>query len=148
MAWTRFMDMHSGGSQKLDFSNLYIEAPEAVAKAVFFNRFGRSPDRVTCTCCGKDYSITEEETLELATAYERGCRYDNKLDQYVEEGDPKRSYQTYVPLAEYIAAGIETNGLISSRDGEKPKVAFIYAADIKPEETAAEIPAQGYVWVG
>ena len=70
--WTRFMDMHSGGGQKEDFVRCYIEAPEAEAVAIFYNRFRHNPNRVTCTCCGEDYSITESETLEDATEYDRG----------------------------------------------------------------------------
>lgn len=26
--WTHFMDMHSGGGQKLDWPHIFIEAPE------------------------------------------------------------------------------------------------------------------------
>lgn len=73
--FTRFMDMHSGGSQKEKFAYCYIEAPEDVARVVFHNRFGHDPENVTCSCCGDDYSIAESETLEEATAYERNCEF-------------------------------------------------------------------------
>lgn len=69
--WTRFYDMHSGGGAKEKWGIIYIEAPEQEAKVVFYNRFGHNPDRVTCTCCGNDYSISEYSSLEEAQISER-----------------------------------------------------------------------------
>ena len=60
------MDMHSGGSQKESVGYIYIEAPQSEAVVIFFNKFGHSPFRVTCTCCGEDYSMTEYSTVENA----------------------------------------------------------------------------------
>ena len=71
MTITTFWDMHSGGGQKLDWDKIYIEAPEDEARAVFYNRFERNPSRVTCTCCGDDYSISEDDSIEQATGYHR-----------------------------------------------------------------------------
>lgn len=83
--WTRFMDMHSGGGTKEEpYEYIYIEAPVSEAKVIFYNRFGHNPERVTCTCCGEDYSIDAEETLEKATEYERR---DLSLDEYMERED-------------------------------------------------------------
>jgi hypothetical protein len=153
MTWTRFMDMHSGGSQKEDFAKLYIEAPRAEALAIFYNRFGHNPERVTCTCCGDDYSISESETLEQATAYDRGCGWSEETGGYVEEPPTnyRAKYETYVPLDTYVAAGVDTNAMMSQIDKAgktvKPKVAFIFAKDIKPKERAGSVPEQGYVWV-
>lgn len=59
--WTKFYDLHSGGGQKLDYSEFYIEADEPTARAIFEERFGRDPDNVTCSCCGSDYSVYECE---------------------------------------------------------------------------------------
>ena len=74
MVWTRFMDMHSGGGTKEPpYEYIYIEAPESEARVIFYNRFGHNPERVTCSCCGDDYSISEEETLQQITAFERNC---------------------------------------------------------------------------
>lgn len=76
---TRFMDMHSGGSQKLDFSKLYVPLPEKEAIAWFQNRYGRDPNNVTCGCCGEDYVVYELSTqaaLDEYLAYDR--RYDGK----------------------------------------------------------------------
>ena len=64
MTWTEFDDDHSGGGTKVDdFELIYIEEKEEVARVIFFNRFGRNPDKVTSTCCGSDYSVSEEEEL-------------------------------------------------------------------------------------
>jgi hypothetical protein len=71
MPWTHFWDMYSGGGKKEPWSHIYIEAPEEEAKVIFYNRFGHSPERVSCTCCGGDYSITEYKTLAQATEYHR-----------------------------------------------------------------------------
>jgi hypothetical protein len=73
--WTRFMDMHSGGGCKeKPYEYIYIEAGETEAKTIFYNRFGHNPERVTCTCCGEDYSTSEYKTLEEATQYQRENR--------------------------------------------------------------------------
>lgn len=83
MAWTNFWDMHSGGKQKEKFAQCYIEAPEPEAKVIFYNRFGHNPERVTCTCCGEDYSISEHKTLGQASGYQRGCKWDTKKKCYL-----------------------------------------------------------------
>jgi hypothetical protein len=158
--WTSFMDMHSGGGQKEKFAYCFIEAPEDEARVIFFNRFGHSPDRVSCTCCGNDYSISEDESLEQATAYQRNCAYayfdkkGNEVPEYeawtsgkglragytsgyaerLKEGNEKykEEWAQYCTLEEYL---------------KKKSVHVIYARDIKPEERKGEIPEQGYVWV-
>jgi hypothetical protein len=131
--WTKFMDMHSGGGTKEDAEYIYIEAPEEEAEIIFYNRFGHNPHRVSCTCCGADYSLTESDSLEEATAYERNCAYDKTKKQYVERGDPERTCcGKYVPLDEYLAS-----------DG----VLVIRADDIKPDERIGSLPEQGYVWI-
>ena len=96
--WTRFMDMHSGGNQKLDWAYVYIEADEDEAVAVFQNRFGRDPYWVTCDCCGGDYSISTNATLEEATAYDRGCAW---IDGAWREQQGQR-HTPYQTLDEYL----------------------------------------------
>lgn len=61
--FTRFHDRHSGGDRKEDFETLYVELPQEQAEIFFQNRFGHNPNRVTCTCCGSDYSIREEDEI-------------------------------------------------------------------------------------
>lgn len=66
MKYTRFMDMYSGGSAKEDkFEYCYIEAPKEEAVMVFYHRFGHNPFRVSCTCCGEDYSVREVDAIEV-----------------------------------------------------------------------------------
>ena len=131
--WTRFMDMHSGGSTKEDpFEYIYIEAPEKEAITIFFNRFKHNPSRVTCTCCGDDYSINEEESLQQATAYERGCN--DKDGKYIEE--PRTSEYsdhvwTHTSLEDYL---------------KKETVLVIRKEDIEYGERFGFVPEQGYMW--
>jgi hypothetical protein len=79
--WTEFYDMHSGGGSKERWEMIYIEAPEDEAKVIFYNKFGHSPERITCTCCGNDYAINQSDTIEEATEYHRG-RDKLSVDQY------------------------------------------------------------------
>ena len=145
MPWTRFMDMHSGGGMKEPpYEYIYIEAPEDEARVIFYNRFGHNPDRVTCTCCGSDYSIDESSSLQKATAFERNCEWEN--GGYVERQTAdkitiRKTYRTpaddpwglYQTVEQYIAR----------RD-----VLIIKADEIKPQERVGAIPQQGYVWMG
>lgn len=130
--WTRFMDMYSGGGPKESWEYIYIEAPENIARVVFYNRFDHSADRVTCTCCGPDYGVDDHQDLRVLTAYERNCGYDEESGEYVEVAKISK-YTTYrlIPLDEYF---------------NDPKVKVIYAKDITHEETLGSIPEQGYVW--
>ena len=57
--WTKFFDMSSGGSEKTDWTVIYIELPEDKAVEYFEDRFGRNPHNVTCDCCGSDFSVYE-----------------------------------------------------------------------------------------
>lgn len=127
--WTEFWDMCSGGSQKEDFSNCYIEAPYAEAKVIFYNRFGHNPERVTCSCCGEDYSISEKDSLEQATAFHRNCSYDNEKKEYAERPKDNRNY-------------------VSVEEFEKLNhIKVIRADEIKKEERVGTVPDEGYVWV-
>ena len=88
--WTQFWDMHSGGGSKEPYEQIYIEAPQAEAEVIFYNRFGHSPHRVTCTCCGSDYAVDEYETLAEATEYQRNGAFGAKkqnTSQYVKNKD-------------------------------------------------------------
>ena len=131
--WTRFMDMHSGGGMKEPpYEYIFIEAPEDEAKVIFYNRFGHNPERVTCTCCGDDYSISENKTIKEATAYDRGCRWDKKKKGCVEKADKERTWNKYMTVEQYK---------------KNENVLFIYVKDIKPSERDGKVPVQGYVWM-
>lgn len=167
--WTRFMDAYSGGGQKEPWPQIWIEAPEKEAKLIFYNRFGHNPDRVTCTCCGADYSIHEHETLEEATAYERGLRYaeaprlpngkyDNANSKYLEPNEDvpdgftisrlsllrSRNPPLGKTLEEFLSTPFQ-DILVSKETTKTPLV--IYATDIKQKEREGSLPIQGYVWV-
>ncbi len=133
--WTQFHDMHSGGGAKEKWGRIYIQAPEDEAAIIFYNRFGHNPHRVTCTCCGNDYSLTESEDLHQATGYERNCHYSDTEKKYIEEksyGRRSFSSKPYVTLEEYL------------RD---ENAHFIFDKDIKPEERTGSLPEQGYAWI-
>jgi len=120
--------MHSGGDLKEQWSKIYIEAPMDEAVVIFYNRFGHNPNRVTCTCCGEDYSIDEGEYLHQITAYHRGCDYDKIAGCWVET--PRNEY--YITVEEFE---------------KQDYVLVIRENEIKPEERHGDVPIQGYVWI-
>lgn len=123
--WTVFWDMHSGGSQKLSWAKIYIEAHQPEAISVFYARFDRSPSKVTCTCCGEDYSIDSTRgTFAFVSGYHRGCAYDNEAKKYVERG-------VYKSVGEYL----------KSKD-----VLVIRKHEIGRRDRGRTVPTQGYVW--
>jgi len=128
--WTCFWDMHSGGGQELQWSKIYIEAPEKEAISVFYRRFGFSPTRVSCTCCGEDYAYYSSEGCAQITGFHRECHYDETAKRYVEV--PRTPDGGFLTIEEYV---------------QLPDVHVIRAADITPEERATVVPKQGYVWV-
>lgn len=127
---TQFWDMHSGGGTKVPpYEKIYIEAPEEEAIRVFYARFGRNPNRVTCTCCGRDYAIEECDDIAQATAFHRNCDYEG--ERYVERQREEWSGK-YMTVEQYF----------KQRD-----VLFISAAEIKEEERSGPDPEpEGYVW--
>lgn len=64
--WTEFDDMFSGGSQKLKWETICIEAGIDEAVCLFIQIFDRDPFNVTCECCGSDYSITSSMDSEIS----------------------------------------------------------------------------------
>ena len=158
--WTHFWDMHSGGGKKEKWSQIFIQAPEAEAIVIFYNRFGHNPHRVTCTCCGSDYSITEGATLEQLTAYHRGCKAletpRNKKGLCVKVRDKWFKEHYYLEAGEEEEA-IKRGYTISNYSGHRAyqtieqfskdeDVLIIYDHQINPEHRVGEVPEQGYVW--
>lgn len=168
MPWTLFWDMHSGGGTKEPpYQKIYIEAPIEEAKVVFYNRFGHNPDRVTCTCCGEDYSIDEEPTLAKASGFHRGAKtlktprkadgsYDNDLHRrdpwfdehyYIEPEDEaeaiKRGYEIEEGFASLSRSYMTVEEYIA-----QDEVLVIYDHEIAPDERKGTVPEQGYVWAG
>lgn len=160
--WTRFMDMHSGGGLKESpYQYIYIEAPEAEATVIFYNRFGHSPSRVTCTCCGDGYSINEGQSLKQLSGFDRNCRSleTPRVDgRYLEPNDPWFKEHTYLEPHEHAEAARRGYKLSSFRSRasdsyqtldeyiKRPDVLVIRADEIKPEWRVGEVPEQGFVW--
>ena len=135
ICWTRFNDMYSGGSRKEEFEIIYIQAPEEEAEIIFYNRFGHSPKRITCTCCGPDYSYAnysdEKITLKDITLYDRNRMLDENNNEIpLIDGHHHFDLQSYLLLA------------------REKKFMIIYDKDILPEERIGTLPLQGYVWHG
>lgn len=157
--WTHFRDMNSGGRRKLQWKHIYIEAPQAAAEIIFYNRFKRNPNRITCTCCGPDYSISDEKDLAQITGFDRGCntlktprfpdgRYDNDnpflKEKYYYEIDesPPEGFEfddEYTPLYDYCSLEDYI---------KRDNVLVIYRDDIDLGETFGSLPREGYVWAG
>lgn len=69
--WTRFFDMSSGGGEKTEWSIIYVEADsEDQAVDIFSERFG-DPYNITCDCCGSDFSVGSQDSLEEITEFDR-----------------------------------------------------------------------------
>jgi hypothetical protein len=140
--WTQFMDMHSGGGQKLEWSNIYIEAPEDEARAVFYSRFGRDPDNVTCECCGSDYSLSSEETLLQASGFDRNCDFayfDHEGNELTLTGwnVPKLADGSW-PEGRYVERGRNGNAVVPLEVYcADPDVHIIRSQNIAPHERDA-----------
>ena len=91
--WTSFSDMHSGGGRKLEWEQIFIEAPEEEARNIFYNRFDRYPDHVSCDCCGSDYSVNELDNLDDVTRWARvGAHYIHSVDI---KDDERKGFEYY-----------------------------------------------------
>lgn len=166
MTWTQFRDMHSGGDTKcLPYENIFIQAPEKEAVSVFYSRFKRSPKRVTCTCCGQDFSILEYPSLKQATGFERNCtpletprdpitgRFNNDdpiliANYYLDPGEEP-------PVGYSLAGGWPYSSYRLGRQWQsleeyiiRPDVFVLTADDISEHERHLHVPEEGYVWQG
>ena len=79
---TRFMDMHSGGFLKTPFTHIYIDEPLGEAVKTFKDLFKQDPDAVACTCCGSNFVYEQYDSLEEATAYDRGAEWNDRGYDY------------------------------------------------------------------
>jgi len=128
--WTLFWDMNSGGGRKEKHSLIFIEAEQEEAELVFYNRFGHNPNRVSCTCCGADYSISSHESLEQLSGFHRGCEHSK--DGYVEEpGERFSQGWEYQTIEEFAASD---------------KCLIIRSAEISTGERCGNMPEEGFVW--
>ncbi len=154
MSFVQFHDMHGGGSLKIKpFGFIYIEADsKEEAKIIFYNRFNRNPEKISCACCGEDYSISISSDLTQATAFERNCRY-----AYFDEKRREVSRDKALVIGKglkdgYFSKYIEESGIYGKHETlnkylKRKDVLVIYANDIKPEERIGEIRKSGWVYV-
>jgi len=158
--WTQFWDMHSGGGLKEKWHYIYIEAPEDEAIIIFYNRFGHNPHRVSCTCCGADYFIGENESLAQLTGYHRGCRplktpqykSGKRKGLYKQPKDPAFKQHYYLEENEKPPKGYEVDGRprfekyqTLNQYKQRKDVLIISARKIKAAERKGAVPEQGYV---
>jgi hypothetical protein len=153
--WTRFMDMHSGGGCKENGAEyIYIEAPEKEAISIFYAKFGHNPNRVSCTCCGEDYSISESESFEKASAYDRGCLYveplkDPKTHRYLHDDLNARYYEKGEPIPKGYTLRTGWNKYQTVEQYKKQKAVLILGvkdillewrkADVSDEDSGYEL---------
>jgi hypothetical protein len=161
--WTQFLDMHSGGGCKEEpYECIYIEADnEEQAEVIFYNRFGHSPHKVSCTCCGEDYSVSSHEFLSQLTGYHRNCKTlhherDPNTGRYKDmSNDSYWRDHFYLEANEEPAEGYKVctefpryGKYISLEDYLKQKdILVIFNKDVREYEKQGEVPEQGYVWV-
>lgn len=161
MTITLFWDTHSHGTQKEKWSKIYIEAPEDIARKVFFAKFQHNADRVSCTCCGPDYSVSEDDTFAEASAYHRNVphAYNPKnKDEYgdIEPGEslPKGWVWGESTLIKAKCQRFE-NGRFDDtmsveyylRNGDCLFIDKKEVEDILSQVGQVDIPRQGWVWV-
>lgn len=165
--WTRFMDMHSGGGQKGPAAKILIEAPEAEARVIFFNRFGLNPDRVSCTCCGEDFGVGEHDSLAEATAFDRNCHHvyffvDEDTEVPGQSGEmfsrpgtwDREKRADFLDGRELVGRHVERGDASGYRKYmtlddylASREVLVVCADEIQDSERVGAVPPSGYVWV-
>ena len=115
--WTRFWDMRSGGSRKLDWDYIFIETNKSTPEAlqIFKNAFGRDTYHVTCSCCGDDYSVTDYDTLERATEYLREDK-NQTMEQFLNREDVKVLYAQNDDKENTMLAALRKIAAIENRE--------------------------------
>lgn len=159
--WAQFWDMHSGGGTKVPpFEKIYVQLPDGADPVVVFqNLFGRNPNRVTCTCCGEDYSIDSGDSLRQLTGYQRGCACD--AGRYIERGKllgPSHKYRLGVTTVD----GQVVEGRVSAIPTEpvyseivllsdyvlRPNVLVVYLDELPDDVVRGTPHEEGYHWMG
>lgn len=106
--FTQFFDMHSGGGTKVEpYEVIVIEAPEVEAISIFYSRFGRNPHRVTCTCCGEDYAVSEHESLDDCYHWHAFSEEREDAERLLISADEIEDHERYtdVPEEGYVWVG-------------------------------------------
>lgn len=147
--WTLFWDMSSGGGRKEPpYDKIFIEAPLDEATSVFYSKFGHNPNRVTCTCCGEDYSISSGSIHQL-TGYHRGLRSINKTKAQ------NYSESRYIEPNEEVPEGFKVEKRYGRTDSgmtleaylEQDNILVITADEYTEADTKVNVPDEGYVWM-
>jgi len=116
--------------------------------------------RVSCTCCGEDYSISSAEDFAQISGYHRGCQtlvhktYRSGQNKGLVKPIPK-SMQRYYEEREKPPKGWEFDTKRIFNNKYKTVLAYKRQKDvlvlsrhkIKSSERAGEVPNEGYVWV-
>ena len=107
LRWFTFWDSHSGGGLKTKWEKIYVEAASRdSAIAIFTDKTGQDPTLTACDCCGQNYSIYENETLEGASDFHR-----SHWPRWIAKS------ATVMPLDEYV--GKESVLVLNSSEGAK-----------------------------
>jgi hypothetical protein len=99
----KFQDLLSGGILKVKGKDIiYMETAPGTSRDAFKEYFGFDPLNTYCDCCGKDFCISEFDSLENATHKERTRdRDENGKIPNTESYIKKRDIQ-FVSLREQI----------------------------------------------
>ena len=108
--WTTFSDASttSRPGLKVGYKRILIELEKLPAKTVFRHMFNYSPDKVSCSHCGPDFSVIEwDNELAAATSIWRHCHMD---DDGWEDcpfkpgsiGHKHGLHEYYIPLDEFL----------------------------------------------
>lgn len=62
--WTIFYDMSSQGIQTTDYKVIIIRGGKDEATKHFIDVFNENPNDVRCECCGENFNIHTEESLD------------------------------------------------------------------------------------
>lgn len=105
----KFTDMNSGGFTKSKYKTILIDCDnETEAIELFEAWFDRHPRNITCNCCGYDYSISDFDSLEDATALDRMCQMSQDYETFQEKPSTDEDaeyfskFNKYVTFDEYI----------------------------------------------
>lgn len=109
----KFTDMNSGGFTKSKYKTILIQCEnETEAMELFEARFDRNPRNITCDCCGYDYSISEYDSLEEATAFDRMCQMSQDYNTFHEKPSTDEDAEYFSKFKMYVTfdAYLELSG--------------------------------------
>jgi hypothetical protein len=78
----RFMDLFTGGFAKTDFVYVYVEANNDIEAYTIFN------SELSVVPSFNNYGVEVYDNLESASAFERGCSWDENKNEYIQDGIP------------------------------------------------------------